>query len=128
MNVFRNGKGKNLNLDNHRFGPYGTLFSNINLGSGTRYSLSSGTHKRGDHAGSYTTFWNVYANSHKTLSLPSDENTKWIPRPRKWGTLLNFVGAFKTSNVRDGWYVENIDNVNPPDLYDGMIKLRTSRK
>ena len=32
--VFSNGAGSDLNMDSHRLFPYGTLFSNINVGRG----------------------------------------------------------------------------------------------
>lgn len=40
--AFVNITGPNLNLDHHRFYPYGTLWSNINLGAGTRVFTSGG--------------------------------------------------------------------------------------
>lgn len=51
LNVFSRCKGYNLNLDHHRGGPFGNLFSDIDLGCGLRPFGSSGLPENGAHAG-----------------------------------------------------------------------------
>eukprot|EP00798_Chlamydomonas_sp_ICE-L_P031086 gene31086-6212_t len=60
--VFASGSGIDLNMDNHRLYPYGTLWTNINVGAGTRPFDSSGLYIWGPMAGAFTTFWNIRRN------------------------------------------------------------------
>lgn len=58
-NVFSDGIGSDLNLDHHRGAPFGNLFSDLQLGKGTRVFESSGAHGRGPHSGAFNTYWNM---------------------------------------------------------------------
>jgi hypothetical protein len=47
-------------MDHHRAAPYAILWSNINLGIGSRTFESSGDGAgNGNHSASFSTFWNV---------------------------------------------------------------------
>ena len=61
--VFANITGPDISMDGHRFYPYGTLFTNINLGLGTHPFLSGGLSPWGSIAASFTTFWNIKTRS-----------------------------------------------------------------
>lgn len=82
--VFANGRGTDLNMDHHREQNYGTLWSNIDVGAGSRPFDSSGNgNYRGLHSGALTTFWNIYSSSGARILLPASD----------FGPLLNFVGG-----------------------------------
>jgi hypothetical protein len=51
---------QDINMDHHRAAPYAVLWSNINLGIGSRAFDSSGNELyNGNHTSSFITFWNV---------------------------------------------------------------------
>jgi hypothetical protein len=66
--VFASGRGVDLNMDQNREANCSNLFSNLDLGAGTRPFNSGGAGNRGAHSGAYSTFWNLRAN--KPLQLP----------------------------------------------------------
>ncbi|PSC76403.1 Zinc finger CCCH domain-containing 64 [Micractinium conductrix] len=80
--AFTNVKGINTNLDMHRGGVHNNLWSNIELGRGTRPFASSGDSSRGAHAASNNTYWNIHVASGAALRLPECD----------FGPLLTFVG------------------------------------
>ena len=85
--VFSQGRGIDLNMDHHREANYSSLFSQLDLGAGTRPFNSGGSSNRGPHAGAYNTYWNIRAA--KPLQL----------QPTDFGPLLNFVGlGMNTTN------------------------------
>lgn len=51
LNAFTAGRGLDLNVDHHRAGPWANLFTNINVGCGSRPFFSSGRQGKGAHAG-----------------------------------------------------------------------------
>ena len=51
MCVFHSGKGVDLTIDSHRSAPYATLYSDIDLGKGTRPYITGGMTTRGFPAG-----------------------------------------------------------------------------
>jgi len=126
MNVFHNGSGIDLNLDHHRFGPYANLFTNIDLGDGTRAFSSSGKPRRGTHAGSLNTFWNLTRGG-ATIPLPSSD--KNAGKPRRWGPSVNAIGNFGVSkDAPSDWFVERITSgLSPPNLYESMLQTRRER-
>lgn len=63
-------------------GSHSNLFSNVDMGAGTRPFASGGAENRGAHSGANNTFWNLYGD--KQLALP----------PCDYGPLLTFVGDF----------------------------------
>ena len=58
--VWSSGKGVDLNMDHHGRAPYGTLWTNIDVGAARRPFDSGGSGNRMPHTGAYTTVWNVY--------------------------------------------------------------------
>lgn len=75
------GRGVDLNMDHHRGHNYGTLWTQLDFGKGTRSFDSGGSSNRGIHAGAYTTFWNLAAAGNQLGDLEND-----------LGPGLNFVG------------------------------------
>jgi hypothetical protein len=127
QNVFQNGKGINLAIDHHRWGPYGNLFTNIHVGLGTRYSQSSGQIQRGAHAGALNTFWRILTNkcndkTSKCSKLP-------LPTGKKWGPSINFVGTFKDDKKYKDWHVDSSDNnkITPENLHTNMVQTKKTR-
>lgn len=59
LNVISSGGGANLNLDLHRSGPWGNLFSQLGMGLAARPFDAGGRDGRGAHAGRQNTFWNL---------------------------------------------------------------------
>ena len=51
LTVFANGGGTDMNFDCHRAGTHSNLFSNIDVGLGTRTFASGGAKHRGAHSG-----------------------------------------------------------------------------
>ena len=111
--VFANGRGVDLNMDHHREANYSTLFSNLDLGAGTRPFDSGGSGNRGAHSGAYSTFWNVHASS------------RLKPPAKDFGPLLNFIGLDFASidNAPYEWFNES-GGVCPTDLQDAMRQAR----
>jgi hypothetical protein len=59
--VVSKGKGLDLCFDHHKRAPYEILFTDIDLGLGTRPWKSGGGAALGKHAGARVTFWNLHA-------------------------------------------------------------------
>ena len=57
--VWSKGKGVDLNMDHHGRAPYGTLWTDLELGRGSRAFDSGGAGNRLPGSGAYTTVWNV---------------------------------------------------------------------
>ena len=70
-NVISKGRGIDLCLDHHRAAPYENLFTEIDLGEGTRVWNSGGTGGKGLHSASGATFWNL--DSKRRFSLPGED-------------------------------------------------------
>jgi len=122
--VFSNGRGLDLNMDHHREANYSSLFSQLDLGAGTRPFDSGGSDNRGAHAGAYNTYWNIRATG--PVRLPQAD----------FGPLLNFIGL-KTNatnaravNSTYQWFVEQIEpgSLCPGDLHEAMRSRRLARR
>ncbi len=121
-------------------GPHHNLWTNLDVGQGSRPFASSGNASRGAHAARLNTWWNIFS------SLAG------VPAPKLpdcgFGALLNFVGAFGAPpggaaagrNVRYpgwcvaaplGWYVElpanGAKSFSPADLHSAMVLTRSQR-
>lgn len=70
-NVFKNCTGTDLNLDFHHGAPYETLFTDSDLGLGTRWLSSSGG-GYGYHSGKRTVYWNLRS-SERINGPPADQ-------------------------------------------------------
>lgn len=112
--VWSNGKGVDLCMDHHGRAPYGSLWTNLDMGAGTRPFQSGGSANRMPHSAAYSTFWNLTAA--KALALPAND----------YGPLLNFVafqtGATSVSSPYD-WKLEKIANTElcQPNLHEAML-------
>jgi hypothetical protein len=116
-NVFTQGIGKNLSLDHHRAAPYATLWTELDLGTGTNVWKSGGSGNRGPHSAAYDTLWNVRADS--ALKLPADD----------YGPRMNFVGFLTAAGEATSdldWWFEAIepDALVPANLWLAMRERR----
>ncbi|KAI3429764.1 hypothetical protein D9Q98_010077 [Chlorella vulgaris] len=119
LTVFSRGRGGDMNLDHHRAGPMANLFSDLNLGKGSRPWTSSGRDDRGAHSGRGTVFWN----------LRTDRPGQAIPLPTcDFGPLLTF--AFKrhrgSTCPASQWKVTTWKPPQPTDLHLAQVALRRS--
>jgi hypothetical protein len=60
-NVFSAGRGLDICFDHHKRAPFANLFTDIDLGAGTRMYQSGGGADLGLHSAAWTTFWNLRA-------------------------------------------------------------------
>lgn len=118
MNVFSRGSGVDLCFDHHKRAPFANLFTDIDLGAGTRMVRSGGGDALGKHSGAWTTFWNIRA-----------------ARPQSWPPanfapdLVNLVGVFtKEGPIKQaaGKWFEPIAPaaLTPSDLHEAQLQRR----
>lgn len=58
-NVISAGSGVDLCFDHHKRAPYANLFTDLDLGAGTRPWRSGGGRALGQHSAAWETFWNI---------------------------------------------------------------------
>ncbi len=115
--VVMRGKGVDLCFDHHNRHPHANLFTDIDLGAGTRMYASGGGAQLGLHSGAWTTFWNIRA----------ARGQKW---PDGWGPdMMNFVGVQSSEpplQSETGRWFEPIPpaQLQPQNLYEAQLKRR----
>jgi hypothetical protein len=119
--VFSKGRGVDLNMDHHREANYASLFSQLDVGAGTRPFNSGGSSNRGPHAGAYNTYWNIRGAG--PVQLPAAD----------FGPLLNFIGVEAKDTTAASpyqWFIEQIqpEKLCPMDLHEAMRKRRVGRR
>ncbi len=120
-NVFSDGKGVDLNFDHHRRAPYENLFTNIDLGAGTRMWACGGGASLGKHCGARGTFWNIRA-----------QRPQRYP-PASFGPpSMNLVGIHTdqpSATVPAGIWFEAIDPAQllPQNLHRAQLSRRLQR-
>lgn len=122
FNVFRKGKGVDICIDHHNHDAGYNLFTNLDMGIGSRPYFSGG--KMGPWGVSITeTYWNITARK----DLPYNHVGRNTSGPK---SKNNVAVGIKTSEVSalpdadDNWY-ETIDPhlLSPPDLYEAQMRL-----
>jgi hypothetical protein len=111
------GTGFDLNFDHHRSDPYMNLWTNLDVGLGTRVFDASGDITWGPHSAIWSTFHNVYGDLR--YMLPDDD----------FGPNQTFIGL-PTDDPTDpplGWFVELLQKPWPINLYEAMKSTRTVR-
>jgi hypothetical protein len=130
FNVYEDGSGYDMAMDHHGGTNAMNLYTNLNLGLGTRPWRSGGSSTALPHASAYETFWNIRASAN--LPLPGyDYGTKII-----WGPMLNLVGlhtaetAVKTEYAPYRWHFERLDPaaLYPPNIRRAQVALRAAAK
>jgi hypothetical protein len=116
--VVSNGKGVDLCFDHHKRAPYETLFTNIDLGLGTRPWKCGGGAGLGKNAAGRATFWNLRAAG--PLPPPPASFAPWS---------LNLVGVDlgqpAVITPKGLWReIEPGTQVEPRDLYAAQLAER----
>jgi hypothetical protein len=111
--VWSKGKGVDMNMDHHGRAPYGTLWTDLDLGRGTRAFDNGGASNRLPPTASYTTTWNL--RGAQALDFP----------PTSYGPNMNFVSSSKGTGPSH-WSVEDIPRASlcQPDLHEAMLARR----
>lgn len=112
-NVIRNGSGTDIKLDHHRDSPFENLFTDLHLGWGSDPFGSGGSSCAGPHSGARNTYWNVVADSWQTPPTPS-----WVD------IQTNVIPAGQTSMTSEQRWCENVQNLEPQDLYRSQVARR----
>lgn len=118
--VYMKGSGVDLNFDHHTYLPHENLFTEINIGVGTRHFASSGS--RNPESGARETLWNVSStNSVTTLPNPSPGRGLW--------PQANFIGintTLATSKDPVLPWIEAIapNSLSPSNLYEAQLGSR----
>ena len=119
-NVVAAGRGLDLALDHHKYAPHHNLFTDLDLGQGSRMFQSGGGDKLGRHSAAGETFWNVRARQPQT----------W---PQGWGPdLMNLVGVQSNGQSLtnlDGPWFEAIapSRLEPANLYQAQLARRLAK-
>jgi hypothetical protein len=129
QNVLSKGEGLKINFDHHRGSPSVNLFTQINLGNGSRMLNSSVTDNRGPHSGIYTTLWNIKADHNATKEIPSQSNGagKLQKIAPDW-FILNAIGILNVIPAADrNQFVEFSQSANfsPENIYEAQFQNRT---
>ncbi len=114
-NVFSKGKGINVNFDHHRGVPFENLFTEINVGTGSRLWVNGGSECAGPYSGARETLWNIQASS---------------PQSYPKYPQLNILGMTAWSAVKsDVTWIEPIPPVSlvPANLYQAQLLRRLSQ-
>jgi hypothetical protein len=118
-NVISAGGGDDLCLDHHRYAPYENLFTDLDLGAGTRVWNSGGAGGKGLHTASGATFWNL--RSKRKVPLPAAE----FGPPGLVFAGLNF-DTIRSADLVDGWHVEKLrpGSFQPANLHLAQLAAR----
>ena len=120
-NVAADGRGVDLCFDNHRDGPNTNLFTNIDIGRGTRMYSSGGGNALGKHSAGLSTWWNI--RSQKPVKhAPTDFGPD----------SLNFVGVTsdeKPMTEENGRWFEplQVGGLQPANLYEAQLARRLGK-
>jgi len=120
--VVSKGKGVDLCFDHHKRAPYEILFTDIDLGLGTRPWKSGGGAGLGKNAGARVTFWNLRAAG--PLPEPTKDFASWainlvgvdVGRP----PLLDPSGVWRE--------IMSTEEVVPGDIYEAELAERLDKR
>ena len=126
MAVMHNGRGDNMNLDSHRSAPYATLYSNIQLGDGTRPYGTGGALARGYPTARFTTYYNIRTNKWRPIYVPATTMSGTCT----WGSGVTAIGYWTADVTCPGYHVESYQygTLTPVDLYGSMIDRKYSTR
>ena len=119
--VAAHGRGVDMCFDNHKRFPYSNLYTDIDIGAGTRMYSSGGGDALGLHSAAWTTFWNIRA-----------------ARPQKWPgadygpDLMNLVGLKSKSpplvDTKGRWFEPIAPaQLQPQNLYEAQRRRRLKK-
>jgi hypothetical protein len=116
-NVAMRGKGLDLCFDHHRYAAHANLFTDIDLGEGTRMFQSGGGAALGRHSAAWETFWAIRAKKPQS----------W---PKGFGPdIMNLVGIPAdepaVTDPRGRWFEPlDPDSLSPRNLYEAQLARR----
>ena len=112
--VYCDGKGADINFDHHRDNPHHNLYTNINVGRGSRVFYSGGpTSGHGPHSGPGDVYWNIRKGTGAPITLlPPTDPTLWDQRY----AIIGHTQSHLNSDPAKRW-VEGIWPVEPVNLY-----------
>ena len=123
-NVSSNGRGVDICFDHHKRAPYENLFTNIDLGKGSRMYKCGGGADLGKNSAAFVTFWNIRAQL--PLSFPPE---RFCP------DLVNLVAVHTDKpsiKEPDGKWFEAIPpkQIAPKNIHAAQLKrrLQTTKK
>jgi hypothetical protein len=117
-NVSAHGEGVDICFDHHKQAPYENLFTDIDIGLGTRPWLCGGGDDLGKNTGARETFWNIRARG----PLP-------YPPPAFGPPTMNLVGVRTdgpaVKQLTGKWF-ETLppEALSPPDLHAAQLARR----
>lgn len=120
-NVACSGSGIDLSFDHHKRAPYDNVFTDIDLGAGTRMWKSGGGVDLGRNCAAHGTFWNIRA-------------AKGQKYPEKFGPASINLVALETKEPSvtepNGRWFEAIPpaRIEPVNLYQAQLKRRLAAK
>jgi hypothetical protein len=115
--VFMRGSGVDLCFDHHTHIPYENLFTEIDIGAGTRPLLSNGS--RDPESGARETFWNL--RSRKPVHTLVTRKGLWPEM-----NLIGVETTLKPTSKPGGPWIETIPprELDPPNLYLAQLAHR----
>lgn len=120
-NVACSGSGVDLAFDHHKKAPYDNVFTDLDLGKGSRMWKSGGGADLGRHCGARGTFWNIRAKTPQT-------------HPGAFGPASMNLVAVETRDRQTtepkGRWIETIPpgTIEPANLYDAQLKRRLAKR
>jgi hypothetical protein len=122
-NVCSHGQGVDICFDHHKYAPYEYLFSDIDLGLGTRPWQCGGGAALGKNSGARETFWNI--RGQRPVKYP----------PASFGPAsMNLVGVKSDEPAvkePEGIWFETVkdgEEIEPRDLHEAQLKKRVGGK
>lgn len=119
-NVASAGRGVDLCFDHHERAPYENLFTQLDLGKGSRMWKGGGGHALGRHCGAGGTFWNIQAE--QPQKYPKDFGPASI-------NLIGIETQEKAETSPKGRWFEPIPptQLRPANLHQAQLKRRLER-
>jgi len=116
-NVASNGRGVDLCFDHHKRAPFANLFTNLDIGAGTRMWRCGGGRSLGRNCGAFGTFWGIRAKKSQA-------------HPGRFGPAsINLVGVETSRPSKtdpNGIWFEAIEpeSLIPRNLHEAQLKRR----
>jgi len=120
-NVASNGRGVDLCFDHHKKAPFANLFTNLDIGAGTRMWRCGGGRSLGRNCGAFGTFWGIRARKsqdHPGGFGPASINLVGVETGRRSKTVLSGIWfeAIKPAALR------------PQNLHEAQLKRRLTKR
>ena len=120
-NVSSSGSGIDLSFDHHKRAPYDNVFTDLDLGAGTRMWTCGGGADLGRHCAARGTFWNIRAKSGQ--KYPEDFGPASM-------NLVALETREKSETEINGRWFEAIPpaSIQPANIYQAQLRKRLAAK